>query len=186
MFAASCTNIITFYASMYYSTQFDTTQISFYHHLHLKPLWVCTVIEARNHGQRTKTSDATGRDLFLSISREGERESGAIMSPTQMDLPLFQGIQDTRTDTLQIPTFRLPLFFCDLEMFYGQIKKSLFKIISDTGCATGETTFFYSPPPSQRNLVESDKIWLTAVFSQLLVLLSRDQPMQCIAMWFQK
>ena len=63
------------------------------------------------------------------------------MSPTQMDLPLFQGIQDTRTDTLQIPTFRLPLFFCDREMFYGQ-KKNVLKIISDTGCATVETTYF--------------------------------------------
>ena len=50
----------------------------------------------RNHGQGTKTSDATGRDLFpLHIKREAE----AIMSPTQMDLPLFQGIQDTRADT---------------------------------------------------------------------------------------
>ena len=66
-------------------------------------------------GQR-KTSDATGRDLFpLHIKREGE----AIMSPTQMDLPLFQGIQDTRADTVLIPMFR-PLLYCDLEMFYPQ------------------------------------------------------------------
>ena len=41
------------------------------------------------------------------------------MSPTQMDLPLFQGIQDTRADTVLIPMFR-PLLYCDLEMFYPQ------------------------------------------------------------------
>ena len=46
-------------------------------------------------------------EIFSSPYQEREREREAIMSPTQMDLPLFQGIQDTRTDTLQIPTFRL-------------------------------------------------------------------------------
>ena len=116
-----------------------------YHYPFLKSwthlISVCTVSKVRNHGQGTKTSDATGRDLFpLHIKREAE----AIMSPTQMDLPLFQGIQDTRADTVLIPMFR-PLLYCDLEMFYPQqfkcrilkrIARQKILNISVTACVT--------------------------------------------------
>ena len=73
------------------------------------------------------------------------------MSPTQMDLPLFQGIQDTRTDTLQIPTFRLKvkLFFCDQEMFYGQIKNSLLELFLTPGVPPCRPPFLLSSSSSE-------------------------------------
>ena len=88
----------------------------------------------RNHGQGTKTSDATG-EIFSSPyqEREREREREAIMSPTQMDLPLFQGIQDTRTDTLQIPVFRLQPVLLQSRNVLQPNENEILKIISDLG-----------------------------------------------------